>query len=166
MVNRSYIRVWPCVGHGKQVRPVVLEVEVLICEFLAIDGLSAGSLYQNLLGSKLDQNKHEWAEREFFEISQKQRYGHKRAPLSTISGNVGRAGEHQSHSNEHGYDTERGKNTYVTASEVTTLKHEAGDDSVEARSLVTETLLAGAKGAEVGGSPWGNVVEKLENNAC
>ena len=33
--------------------------------------------------------------------------------------------------------------------EVTALAHESGDDAVEARSLVTEALLAGAQGAEV-----------------
>ena len=46
--------------------------------------------------------------------------------------------------------------TYVAAGEVTTLKHELGDDAVEGRALVVEglarfagTLLTGAEGTEV-----------------
>ena len=39
--------------------------------------------------------------------------------------------------------------TYVAASEVTTLKHELGNDSVESRASVSETLLASAESTEV-----------------
>jgi hypothetical protein len=46
--------------------------------------------------------------------------------------------------------------TYVAAGEVTTLKHELGNDTVEGRALVVErlaraagTLLTGAESAEV-----------------
>jgi hypothetical protein len=39
--------------------------------------------------------------------------------------------------------------TYVTTGEVTTLEHEVGDDSVERRALVAETLLASAESTEV-----------------
>ena len=49
---------------------------------------------------------------------------------------------------------------YVAAGEVTTLKHELGDDTVEAGALVVEglagaasALLAGAESAEVLGGP-------------
>ena len=48
------------------------------------------------------------------------------------------------------------RGTYVAAGEVTTLKHELGDDAVEVGALVVEglaglagTLLSGAEGAEV-----------------
>jgi len=52
--------------------------------------------------------------------------------------------------------------TYVAAGEVTTLKHELGDDAVEGGALVVEglaraagSLLAGAEGAEVlSGLSW------------
>lgn len=39
----------------------------------------------------------------------------------------------------------------VSVGEVTTLQHEVGDDSVEGRSGVAETLFTGAQGSEVGG---------------
>jgi hypothetical protein len=39
----------------------------------------------------------------------------------------------------------------VSVGEVTTLQHEVGDDSVEGRSGVTETLFTSAQGSEVGG---------------
>lgn len=37
----------------------------------------------------------------------------------------------------------------VTAGEVTTLKHEVGDDTVERRARITETVLAGGELTEV-----------------
>ena len=37
----------------------------------------------------------------------------------------------------------------LTSGEVATLAHEAGNNAVEGRSLVTKAFLAGAKGAEV-----------------
>lgn len=52
--------------------------------------------------------------------------------------------------------------TYVTAGEVTTLKHEVRDDSVEGRALVTETLLASAESSEVLGGLGDDVVVELE----
>ena len=56
------------------------------------------------------------------------------------------------------YDVE----TYVTASEVTTLEHELGDDSVEGRALVAEALLASAEGTEVLSSLRDDIVEEVE----
>jgi len=38
------VRVGASVGHGEEAGPVVLEVEVLIGELLAIDGLATGTL--------------------------------------------------------------------------------------------------------------------------
>jgi len=62
---------------------------------------------------------------------------------------------------------------YVAAGEVTTLKHELGDDTVEAGALVVEglagaasALLAGAESAEVLGGLGGLVGEKLHDNAA
>jgi hypothetical protein len=55
--------------------------------------------------------------------------------------------------------------TYVTASEVSTLKHELRNHAVEFAALVAEALLAGAEGTEVLGSLWDNVVKELEVDA-
>ena len=52
--------------------------------------------------------------------------------------------------------------TYVAAREVTTLKHELRDDSVELGGLVAEALLAGAESTEVLSSLGHDVVEQLE----
>ena len=38
------LRVGASVGHGQQTRLVVLQLEVLISELLAVDGLATGSL--------------------------------------------------------------------------------------------------------------------------
>lgn len=50
----------------------------------------------------------------------------------------------------------------VASSEVTTLEHELGNDTVERRALVAEALLTGGESAEVGGSLGHNVVVELE----
>jgi hypothetical protein len=52
--------------------------------------------------------------------------------------------------------------TYVAASEVTTLKHELGNDSVESRASVSETLLASAESTEVIDSPRNDLVVEVE----
>ena len=52
--------------------------------------------------------------------------------------------------------------TYVTTGEVTTLKHELGDDSVERRTLVAKALLASAEGTEVLSSLRDDIVEEVE----
>jgi len=52
--------------------------------------------------------------------------------------------------------------SYVAAGEVTTLKHELRDDTVELAAAVAEALLAGAKGAEVLDGLGDDVVEELE----
>lgn len=56
--------------------------------------------------------------------------------------------------------------TDVTASEVTTLEHEVGNDAVEGRALVTEALLAGAESTEVLGGLGDDVVVQLEVDAA
>jgi hypothetical protein len=40
----EYLRAWAGVGHGEDTGTGVLEVEVLVLELLAVDGLSAGAL--------------------------------------------------------------------------------------------------------------------------
>jgi hypothetical protein len=52
--------------------------------------------------------------------------------------------------------------TYVTACEVTTLKHEFRNDAVEGRVCISETLLAGAESAEVLSSLWDYIVVEVE----
>jgi hypothetical protein len=54
---------------------------------------------------------------------------------------------------------------YVSAGEVTTLSHEAGDYTVELGSLVTEALGASAKLTEVVRGPGDNIIVELEHNA-
>jgi hypothetical protein len=54
---------------------------------------------------------------------------------------------------------------YVAASEVTTLEHELGNDAVEGRALVSETLLAGAESTEVLSSLGDNIVVEDEVDA-
>jgi len=53
----------------------------------------------------------------------------------------------------------------VASSEVTALKHEAGDDSVEGAAFEAEAFLAGAEGSEVLGGLGDNVVEEGEVDA-
>jgi hypothetical protein len=55
--------------------------------------------------------------------------------------------------------------TYVTTGEVTTLKHELRDDTVELGASVAEALLAGAEGTEVLGRLWDYIIEELEVDA-
>ena len=52
--------------------------------------------------------------------------------------------------------------SYVAAGEVTTLKHELRDNSVERRTLVAEALLASAEGTEVLSSLRDDIVEEVE----
>lgn len=47
------------------------------------------------------------------------------------------------------YKRWRGEHKYVSTGEITTLKHERWDHTVEFRTLVSETLLASAEGTEV-----------------
>ena len=51
---------------------------------------------------------------------------------------------------------------YVAAGEVTSLKHELGDDTVEGRALVAKAILAGAELTEVAGGLGNDVVVELE----
>ena len=50
----------------------------------------------------------------------------------------------------------------VASSEVTTLAHEVGDDTMEGGSLVTISLLSGAKSTEILGSLGSNVISQLK----
>lgn len=56
--------------------------------------------------------------------------------------------------------------THVAAGEVTTLKHEIRDDTVELGAGVAEALLASAEGAEVLDGLGDDVVEELEVDAA
>lgn len=56
--------------------------------------------------------------------------------------------------------------THVATGEVTALKHELGNDTVELGALVAEALLAGAESAEVLGGLGDNVVEEVEVDAA
>ena len=54
---------------------------------------------------------------------------------------------------------------YVATGEVTALEHEVGDDAVEGRALVAESLLAGAKSTEVLSGPGDVLIEEVESDA-
>ena len=58
------------------------------------------------------------------------------------------------------------RGTHVALGEVTTLEHELGNDTVEGRVGVTESVLAGSKLTEVLGGLGDNVVEELEDDAA
>jgi hypothetical protein len=49
---------------------------------------------------------------------------------------------------------------------ITTLKHELGNDPVETRTGVSETLLPGAESTEVGGGLGDNVVVEFEGDSA
>ena len=51
---------------------------------------------------------------------------------------------------------------YVAACEVTALKHELRDHTMELRASVAEALLTGAKSAEVLGSLGDDIVKELK----
>ena len=53
----------------------------------------------------------------------------------------------------------------VTTGEVTTLQHEVGDDTVEGRALVAETVFTSGELTEVLRGPRDNIVEELEDDA-
>jgi hypothetical protein len=55
--------------------------------------------------------------------------------------------------------------TYVATGEVTSLKHELWDDTVEGRASISEALLASAESTEVLSSLWYNVVIEDEVDA-
>lgn len=61
---------------------------------------------------------------------------------------------------------EGGCETHVATGEVTTLKHELGDDAVELGARVAEALLARAESTEVLGRLGDDVVEELEVDAA
>ena len=56
--------------------------------------------------------------------------------------------------------------TYVTASEVSTLKHELRDHTMEFAALIPEALLAGAESTEVLSSLGDDIVEEFEVDAA
>jgi hypothetical protein len=94
----------------------VLQLEVLVTELLAVDGLATSALCT---------------------ISRQVR---------TVNGT--------------------GLCSYVATGEVTALKHELGDDTVEGRALVAEALLTSAESAEVLGCLGDNVTVEVEVDAA
>jgi hypothetical protein len=56
--------------------------------------------------------------------------------------------------------------TYVAAGEVTTLKHELGNDTVELGAGIAKALLASAESAEVLSRLGDDIVEELEVDAA
>jgi hypothetical protein len=56
--------------------------------------------------------------------------------------------------------------TYVATGEVTTLKHELRDDTVELGARVAESLLTSAESSEVLRGLGNNIVEELEVDAA
>jgi hypothetical protein len=52
----------------------------------------------------------------------------------------------------------------VTLGEVTTLEHEAGDDTVEGRASVAKTILASAKFTEIPCRFWHDIVVEFEDD--
>jgi len=56
-------------------------------------------------------------------------------------------------------------NTHIATGEVTTLKHELRDDTVEFGALVSKTLLASAESTEILSCLGDDVVEDLEVDA-
>lgn len=60
----------------------------------------------------------------------------------------------------------RVKETYIATSEVTPLKHELGDHTVEFRARVSETLLASTKGTKVVCRLGDNIIIELEVDAA
>lgn len=56
--------------------------------------------------------------------------------------------------------------THVVVGEVTTLEHELGDHTVEARAGVTEAILASAKLTEVASSLGNDIIEELEGDTA
>jgi hypothetical protein len=58
------------------------------------------------------------------------------------------------------------ESTYIATSEITTLKHEVGDDAVELGTGVAKALLASAEGTEVLYRLGYDIVEKLEVDAA
>jgi hypothetical protein len=106
--------VWSSIGHGEKTGLGVSELEVLVFELLAVDGLAASALLVGWLGGK------KTMEREC---------------------------------------------AYVATGEVTALKHEIGDDTVELGSRVSEALLACAEGDEVLHSLGDDIVVELEVDA-
>lgn len=58
------------------------------------------------------------------------------------------------------------KKTYVATSEITPLKHELRDHTVELRARVSEALLSGAESTEVVCRLGDDIVVELEVNAA
>ena len=56
--------------------------------------------------------------------------------------------------------------TYVTTGEISTLKHEVWDYTMELAARVSEALLASAESTEVLGRLWDDIIEELEVDAA
>lgn len=103
--------------------------EVLVREFLAIDRLATGAL---VIPKR--------SKSEYFVG----RGENRNVPFISLGG--GRFAIDHKNAVERGRGTE---NTYIATSEITPLKHEFGDYTMELGALVSETFLASAKGAKV-----------------
>lgn len=53
----------------------------------------------------------------------------------------------------------------ISFREIPSLEHEFGDDAMETRSFVSESVLACCEFPEITGSIWDDIVIELENNA-
>lgn len=58
------------------------------------------------------------------------------------------------------------KKTYIATSEITPLKHELGNHTVELRARVSEALLSGAESTEIVGRFGDDIVVELEVDAA
>ena len=105
------------VGHAEHEWLVVGELEVLICELLAVDGFAARALVVSVSSRPRDDLIVWWC-------------------------------------------------TYITTSEVSTLKHELWNHTMELAAGVAEALLAGAESTEVLSGLWNDIVEELEVDAA
>jgi hypothetical protein len=56
----------------------------------------------------------------------------------------------------------RGEDTNIASGEVTTLQHELGDNTVEGRASISESILSRAELTEVARGLGDNIVEELE----
>ena len=106
-----HLRVGAGVSHGEKTGAVVLELEVLVRELLAVDGATTSALL-----------------REKIMVSGVDSFSRRALSGSFVRGSCW---------------------THVVAGEVTTLEHEAGDDTVETGALVALALGELAELAEV-----------------
>jgi hypothetical protein len=111
-------------------------LEVLICEFFAVDRLAAGALSNNMSATSATDGRR----------FDRERHG---SPPP-------RGGQEQGGNRE----------TNIATGEVAALQHELGDDAVELAALVAKALFAGAERAEVLGGLRDDIVVEDEVDAA